>query len=197
MNTFSTFTVFAWMPVLLTEVSGIPAANTGWLLGLFPLITVPLALVLPWFLERLSRQDLIVHVFGIFMAAGWGGLLFLPHVAPLAWVVSIGVAAGLFVIQQVLVVLRTRDHPTTAKVSGYSLTVGYLFGATGPLLVGLLLGWTGTWTAPLAVMFGSTVLVFAAGWLLRDGNIISGAIPSAVLSPTGTLIQQSTRIGES
>jgi CP family cyanate transporter-like MFS transporter len=174
LNTFFTFTVFAWLPAILVSVAGLPAGQSGWLLGLFALITIPLAYVLPWIVGRVQSHGhgYLVHFFGVCLTVGWGGLLFFPHPMPVLWVTLMSLGAGLFIVYQLLLIRRTRVSETTARVSGYSQTLGYVFGATGPLLVGMLHTWTGGWTAPMIVVLACCSLVFLAGHLIRRSGMI-------------------------
>jgi CP family cyanate transporter-like MFS transporter len=174
LNTFFTFTVFAWLPAILVSVAGLSAGQPGWLLGLFALITIPLAFVLPWTVGRMHSRchGYLVHFFGVCLTAGWGGLLFFPQAMPVLWVILMSVGAGLFIVYQLLLIQRTRVPATTARVSGYSQTLGYLFGATGPILVGMLHTWTGGWTAPMILVLACCSLVFLAGHLIRRSGMI-------------------------
>lgn len=174
LNTFFTFTVFACLPAILVAVAGLSAGQPGWLLGLFALNTIPLAFVLPWIVGRVQSRGhgYLVHFFGVCLTAGWGGLLFFPLAAPVLWVILMSVGAGLFIVYQLLLIERTRVPETTARVSGYSQTLGYLFGATGPILVGILHSWTGGWTAPIVLLLSCCSLVFLAGHLIRRGGMI-------------------------
>jgi CP family cyanate transporter-like MFS transporter len=64
----------------------------------------------------------------------------------------------------VAIVLRSRDAHVAAHLSGMAQCVGYLLAALGPLIVGLIRGWTGSF-APSAILFGLLGLGAAlAGW---------------------------------
>ena len=62
-----------------------------------------------------------------------------------------------------LVTARTHDPHVTTQVSGFIQSVGYLFSAVGPLLVGVLFEVTGGWTVPLWFLLGSVVVFVASG----------------------------------
>jgi CP family cyanate transporter-like MFS transporter len=183
LNTFFTFTVFAWLPAILVSIAGLSAGQPGRLLGVFALITIPLAFVMPWIVGRVQNHGhgYLVHFFGVCLTAGWGGLLLFPRALPVLWVILMSVGAGLFIVYQLLLIQRTRVPETTARVSGYSQTLGYLFGATGPILVGMLHTWTGGWTAPIILILACCSLVFLAGELIRRSGMIDD--PSAAAAP--------------
>jgi CP family cyanate transporter-like MFS transporter len=60
-----------------------------------------------------------------------------------------------------LIVLRSRDSHVAAQLSGMAQGVGYLIAACGPLLVGLLRGWTGSFDAS-AFLFGAIGIALLA-----------------------------------
>jgi CP family cyanate transporter-like MFS transporter len=55
------------------------------------------------------------------------------------------------------IVLRSRDPHVAAHLSGMVQCVGYLLAAVGPLIVGLIRSWTGSfaWCAVLFVALGA------------------------------------------
>ena len=67
-----------------------------------------------------------------------------------------------------LVTARTHDPHVTTQVSGFIQSIGYLFSAIGPLLVGVLFEVTGGWDVPLWFLLGS-VLVFVASGVVASG----------------------------
>jgi CP family cyanate transporter-like MFS transporter len=65
----------------------------------------------------------------------------------------------------VLINLRTRTHHGAIALSGFTQGMGYLIGALGPLMLGILHDLTAGWTAPILFLI-TTVL----------GMAISGAV---------------------
>ncbi|OIH85236.1 hypothetical protein BLJ79_08635 [Arthrobacter sp. UCD-GKA] len=195
LNTFFTFTVFAWLPTLLAERSGMSVRDSGWMLGLFSTITVPLAFAIPWLIRRVNRQHRLIYSFAACLVAGWGGLLLVPTTAPWVWVVFMSVGTGLFVVYQVFLIQRTNSPSTTASTSGYSQTIGYLLGGIGPLLVGLLHQWTDGWTVALLFMLGVSLLVFVVGYLFKDGRSVDPADHVPTHSSNSESTSQQTESG--
>lgn len=62
-----------------------------------------------------------------------------------------------------VIVLRSPDPHVAAHLSGMAQCVGYLLAAVGPLVVGMIHGWTGG--------FGSTAIVFV---LIGLGAAVNG-----------------------
>jgi CP family cyanate transporter-like MFS transporter len=85
------------------------------------------------------------------------GLLFAPLWSVWIWAVLQGIRqGGLIAVAMTVIVLRTRDPHVAAHLSGMAQCVGYLLAAIGPLVVGLIRGWTGSfaWSAVLFVLLG-------------------------------------------
>ena len=81
-----------------------------------------------------------------------------------AWAVLLGIAqGGTFALALTLIVMRSPDARTAAQLSGMAQGVGYLVAACGPMAVGLLRAWTGSFRAS-ALLFAAIgiALVFAA-----------------------------------
>ncbi|WP_162164496.1 MFS transporter [Intrasporangium chromatireducens] len=160
-TSLNTYSVYAWLPTVLAE-AGTSRADAGSLLGLYALMSIPLALTVPWAAARL-RNPFVVSLFGVACyLAGYGGLVLAPGRAPLLWTVLVGVAATGFPLALCLVALRTVTSAGAVALSGFVQGVGYLIAATGPIVTGLLHGTTGGWTAPF-VFLALTLLPMMAG----------------------------------
>jgi hypothetical protein len=70
------------------------------------------------------------------------------------------------------IVLRSRDPHVAAHLSGMAQCVGYLLAAVGPLIVGLIRGWTGSfaWCAVLFVALGARG---GLQWMAPDARAMS------------------------
>lgn len=93
------------------------------------------------------------------------GLLFAPLWSVWFWGVLQGVGqGGLIAVALTVIVLRARDAHVAAQLSSMAQCVGYLLAAIGPLVVGLIYGWTGSfaWSAVLFVLLGAGTAV--NGW---------------------------------
>jgi CP family cyanate transporter-like MFS transporter len=65
----------------------------------------------------------------------------------------------------VMIGLRSRHAESTAALSSFVQSIGYVVAGTGPLLFGVLYGWTHRWTLPLAVLLAALALTYLAGWV--------------------------------
>ncbi len=122
-------------------------------------------LVAPHIAVRGRDQRLINVVLCGFAVVALLGLLFAPLSTVWIWAVLQGIGqGGLIAVALTVIVLRTRDPHVAAHLSGMAQCVGYLLAAIGPLIVGLIRGWTGSfaWSAVLFVLLGLGAAV--NGW---------------------------------
>jgi CP family cyanate transporter-like MFS transporter len=153
------YTAFAWLPVLLEDVAGVTPATAGALLSLFAAMGLPCSLLVPLLVVRYHATRAL---FGVAVAAGLAGiagLLFAPQAATWLWVVLLGTAPLLFPLTLVLLGLRTRTPETAVALSAFVQSLGYAVVALFPFGIGLIHGWTDSWTVPLVIL---AVVVIAA-----------------------------------
>jgi CP family cyanate transporter-like MFS transporter len=156
--TISAYAAFAWLPSLTSELSGVDVAQAGALLGAFALCGIPAALVMPVLAVRLRSVTPLIVAGLVFFVAGYTGFLVAPTVAPLLWTLFIGLGPILFPLTLTLINLRTRSQLGAVALSGFVQGFGYVIGAAGPLVVGLLRDATGGWQVPIYFLLGSLVL---------------------------------------
>jgi CP family cyanate transporter-like MFS transporter len=118
---------------------------------------------MPAVVARVQDLRWVVIALGVLLVAGYLGVLYLPNTASWLWAVSLGLSGAAFPLSLSLITARTRDPHVTARLSGFSQTIGYAMAATGPLLVGLMLSATGGWTIPIWVLIATTAAMVAAG----------------------------------
>lgn len=160
------YTSFAWLPTLLHDEAGVSPAAAGALLSLFAAMGLPCSLLVPVLVVRFHATRALFGVAVVAGLTGVAGLLLAPAFAPWLWVVLLGTAPLLFPLTLVLLGLRTRSHETAVALSAFVQSVGYAIVALFPVGIGLVHGWTDSWTIPL--------LILAA--------VISAAIPAGVVA---------------
>lgn len=153
------YTAFAWLPLLLEDVAGVSPATAGALLSLFAAVGLPASLLVPLLVVRFHATRVLFGVAVVAGLAGIAGLLFAPQTATWLWVVLLGTAPLLFPLTLVLLGLRTRTPETAVALSAFVQSLGYAVVALFPLGIGLLHGWTDSWTVPLVIL---AVVVIAA-----------------------------------
>jgi CP family cyanate transporter-like MFS transporter len=170
--TISVYAMFAWLPSMAAELSGVDAVQAGALLGAFAICGVPAALIVPVLAVRLrSVRPLILVGLGFFVA-GFAGFLFAPTWAPLVWSVFIGLGPLMFPLTLTLINLRTRSQIGAVALSGFVQGFGYVIGAAGPLVVGMLRDATGGWTVPILFLLATLVLAIPALVVLSRSRFV-------------------------
>lgn len=167
------YAIFAWLPTMLADLSGLSAIESGLLLSLYAALGIPLALAIPTITQRTGRPGLVLTAGMVFTIVGNLGLVALPSL-PWLWVTLAGLGPLLFPACLTLFALRARTEEGAVALSGFSQGVGYLLGLLGPLIVGALYELTGEWM--LSLVFLAAVAIpglFAARIIARSGEIES------------------------
>lgn len=148
LHTLVFYTLIDWYPSMANE-HGISASAAGFQLFLYQGIAVVANLSCVLFITRLKDQRFLGLLCSLFIIAGVAGLLLLPSLS-LVWLLLAGIGAGMSMVTCLtLFGLRSRDHSQAAQLSGKAQCVGYLIGALGPWLAGLLHSQTHTWSLVL------------------------------------------------
>lgn len=147
--------------------AGISQSESGLLLALLVAGSLPITFVfVPLAMRSRSQSWWIVGLVGLEII-GTLGMLISPTSVPWLWSLLWGAGMGVFPIALGLFAVRARTTADTAGLSAMAQGFGYLLGAAGPFLFGLLHGSSGSWTVPmimLAVIFGvDLVLGFVVG----------------------------------
>ena len=168
------YVTVAWMPTILTD-HGMDKATAGLVFAFSTLVQMSGSFVVPLLAGRMRAQRLLAVTVAGLMAAGIAGLLVAPVPGAWVWAALLGVGQGGSVgLALTMMVLRTGDAHTSARLSGMAQTWGYLLAAVGPLTLGAVYQATGGWTLPitlmLAVCAALALLGLGAG---RDRKIAS------------------------
>lgn len=156
------YAMFAWLPSLSAELSGVDAATAGLLLSVFAVCGIPAALLAPVLAQRLPSVTPLIAAALVFFILGYAGYLLAPAAAPLLWTVFVGLGPLLFPLALTLINLRTRTQVGAVALSGFVQGIGYVIGAVGPLVVGLLRDASGGWVVPIWFLLGTLVLAVPA-----------------------------------
>ncbi len=171
-TSFNAYSMFAWMPAILITTAGQTPVQAGALLGYYSALGIPFALLAPILAARMTNIGLIIELGAAFLVTGNLGLMLAPAAAPWLWVTIVGCGQVIFPVCLVLINLRARTHIGSVALSGFSQGVSYTIAATGPLMIGLLFDWTGSWTGGFALLLTSAVVVAIGGHLLRRPRFV-------------------------
>jgi CP family cyanate transporter-like MFS transporter len=123
---------------------------------------------------------------------GWLGLWVAPLSAPWLWMVVLALGMGAFPMVLTLIGLRAHAPETVAALSTVTQSWGYLLAASGPLLVGLLRGATGSYTGMFVLMFVCVAVLTVTGWLVTRPRYVEDEVPEwssperdGVVTPAG------------
>ncbi|MFD9896736.1 CynX/NimT family MFS transporter [Mesorhizobium sp. NPDC059025] len=167
------YSIFGWLAPILRE-RGFDATSAGAIVSVSVMAQVVACLAVPPIAVRCRNQSLVNVALVTVAVIALLGILFAPTsmTLPLAIVQGLG-QGGLIAAAMTLIVLRSPDPHVASHLSGMAQGVGYVLAAIGPLLVGLIHGWTGSFAAS-AILFaalglGVAVMGFGAGRALLVG----------------------------
>jgi CP family cyanate transporter-like MFS transporter len=158
------YCIFGWLVPILRE-RGLDGVTAGAIVSVSVMVQAASCLVAPQIAVRGKDQRVINAALCCIAVVALLGLLFAPLSTVWFWAVLQGVGqGGLIAAAMTTIVLRSRDQHVAAHLSGMAQCVGYLLAAIGPLIVGLIRSWTGSfaWCAVLFVAIGTGAAI--NGW---------------------------------
>ena len=151
------YVVMSWLAPILRE-RGLDAQTAGYVVSVAVMTQLVTCLAVPLAAVKCRNQVGLAVSVSVLTIVALMGCLFAPinGIGGLwPWAVLLGIAqGGSFSLALTLIVLRSRDALVAAQLSGMAQGIGYLIAAFGPMLVGLLRGWTGSFDAS-AFLFGA------------------------------------------
>lgn len=165
-SSFNAYACFSWLPKLLVDSAGVGQADAGVLLALYSLVGLPSALIVPGIVARLTNVGWVIWSGAAAIIGGFLGMLLAPAAAPWLWVALAGLGPLLFPAALVLINLRTRTEHGSIAVSAFAQGVGYIGGAAGPLVIGVVHEMTDGWNVPILVFLTTAGAAIAAGVVL-------------------------------
>ncbi|WP_187977649.1 MFS transporter [Mycetocola sp. JXN-3] len=165
------YSIITWLPSI-ERSAGIDATTAGFHQSELQLVGVLSTITAAALVQRSKNQSLLALGSALFSAAGVIGVLIDPTLAVL-WAALLGAAGGAsIVIVLSMFGLRTSHHGQAAALSGMAQSIGYLFAAFGPIVIGLIHDATGSWQAPLFVLLGIVIAQAIFGMLAGRNRVI-------------------------
>lgn len=149
------YSLVAWIPLIVVDHGGSTQAG-GLAAGLFSLLGMPGSYLGPW-LTSARRPGVAFGGLGVVFAAGLTMLLH-PGLA-LAGAAVCGLCQGFTLAAALTFIAHQRRPEDVPAVSTLAQGAGYLLAAAGPVLLGGLLGATGSFTAGIAVLLATVAVV--------------------------------------
>jgi CP family cyanate transporter-like MFS transporter len=176
-SSLAAYASFAWLPQLLVDLAGVSEAAAGAMLAVYAFMGFPAGILIPVLAARFPRGvPALVLLGGAFFVVGYLGLLLAPGVATTLWVASAGLGPLLFPLALVLINVRSASPESTVALSGFVQTIGYIVGAIGPFVVGLLHDATGHWVVPLVFLLAVVVVVLPAAGILARHRMVDAEL---------------------
>ncbi|MFI5835212.1 MFS transporter [Micromonospora sp. NPDC051300] len=170
-QSLSGYAIMGWLAQLFRDAGYRPEA-AGLLLAGVTALGVPVALMMPTLAGRLATLRPLVLSLTAFSAAAYLGLALAPRgLAPL-WVLLLALGQGAFPLILTTIGLRARTAEGTVALSAFAQSTGYVIAALGPLLVGILYGATGGWTAPIGFLLLALAVQTTAGMAIARPRYI-------------------------
>lgn len=132
------YSLVAWAPTMLVD-KGISLHTAGYFFMYLQLIVIPTTFIFPMLIAKLENQRVIAFLIGGFFLLGF--LLFFTSnpIALFCAMLLIGAGIGAsFSSCMALFALKAETHSGSIGLSGFAQSVGYIFAAIGPILMGLL-----------------------------------------------------------
>lgn len=159
------YVVVGWFGQVLLD-AGIGAVKMGALLSVAPAIGIAVSLTVPVLLRRQRLALPLILLFAGCYLLGYLGLILAPVEGAWVWLSLIGLGGGTFPTVLTLVALRARSSDGVIALSAFTQCVGYLIGASGPLVFGLFHRSGGSWSPSLILMMFLLIPMAAVGFKL-------------------------------
>jgi CP family cyanate transporter-like MFS transporter len=168
-QSFQAYIAFGWFADFFRDHQ-VDATRAGLLLAFYAALTIPVSMVVPALAEHGQRR--IVAILAALSLVSYVGMLAAPVGGAWLWMLLGGVGSGMFPLSLTMIGLRSRELATTAALSAFVQGIGYLLAGTGPLLVGVLLGLSDSWTWPLVLLILAALGSAATGWYAGRGEYV-------------------------
>lgn len=168
MQALLNYTVVAWMPALMAY-EGVADSDIGWIMAIYSLIGMPISIIVPNILVRLSRRkvELMIALTGLLGLVSAYMMFDHQTNATWYWVLQLFlmgyVTAFFFLYVMTMFAQKTDNHVQTAALAGMAQAGGYLLASTGPIVYGLAFSFNPEGMVQNWVYFGMIVVILVAG----------------------------------
>lgn len=162
---------FGWLAQVYRD-GGLSLGVASAMIGVIAALGIPGGFVMPLLVSRSPHLCRWITGMGVCMVGGYAGLLMAPSSLPLLWALLLGLGSLAFPTALALITARSRDPRVTARLSGFVQPTGYLMAGMGPLLIGVIHGWTDSWTVPLVLLLLSSAPLVHFGRRVARGAYV-------------------------
>lgn len=164
LQSLQAFVQMGWLAQIFRDY-GVSQNYAGMLAGLMQLLSIPGAMLAPALLGKVKNPRLLVAGTAAIAAPAYLGMLLAPASVPWLWVILFALANTTFPMALTLIGWSGRSGDTTALLSSFVQSFGFLIASLGPLLVGILLQATTGWTVPLIFCLVLVIPFAIAGYI--------------------------------
>lgn len=160
------YSLTAWISPIAHSF-GYSPASSAMLLTIFTIIQIPVSLTIPFLVSRTGKR----RFFLIFCSVSElvGIVMLLLHLPMLPAVIFLGIGAGgLFPLALMLPIVETDTPEEAGAWSAMSQCGGYIIGAMGPLLIGVIYDSSGSFIAALLAMLVIIVAMIGVQLLITS-----------------------------
>ncbi|MGN6606570.1 MAG: CynX/NimT family MFS transporter [Jatrophihabitans sp.] len=179
------YVAFGWFAKLLHS-HGIASTTAGWMVAMLSAVTIPLSAVVP--AVRPSRHRAVIVLLNGCYVAAYLGLALAPVGGAWVWMVLAGIGSSQFPLALAMIGQHARTPQTTAALSAFAQSIGYVIAGAGPLLFGVLYSATGGWGVPIGLLFAAMAIDLVAGWVAARPTYVDDEVrppgPGAGLTPS-------------
>jgi MFS transporter, CP family, cyanate transporter len=173
------YATLSWLPTMLRD-RGESAAGAGDLLALMGVGNLAVSLLVPVAAQRMRSQVVLVVPTVVAITGGLAALLYAPLSGAVAWALILGAGQNAALSLAIFFTAARAPHAAAAaSLSSMSQAVGYLLASAGPLEVGLLHSATGSWTAPVMVLFALSAVLLVAGIFAARPKMLPATMEAA------------------
>ncbi|WP_432697027.1 CynX/NimT family MFS transporter [Marinobacterium sp. YM272] len=169
------YSIVTWLANLLTD-SGLSDEHAGLATSLSNLAGIPAGLLTPLLATRFHDQRKLVLGIALLAITGLAGLLLAPTQATLLWATLIGLSGGASLsLSLTLFALRTNTATEAFALSAMAQSVGYLIAAAGPLVIGAINDFNGSWFYAVVLLISLQVIQCLLGLVAGKPGTITGS----------------------
>ncbi|VCU70885.1 putative transporter YycB [Pigmentiphaga humi] len=148
---FNFYILMSWLPSMLHD-QGMTAVQAGWMVSMMQVAALLSNIMVSTISTRVRDQKLLGLAVSLLCLAGFAGIAFYPPWIML-WICVAGAGlGGSLLLSLACVSLRSATAQQAISLSGMAQSVGYLIGAAGPVVCGLLRDWSGSWLPALVLI---------------------------------------------
>ena len=154
------YSITAWLPEIIQGM-GYSKSYAASALTVFVVVQIPVSLVLPILLRKFPSRRLWLSVAALLQLVGL--VMLASSIEPLVATFFIGLGAGGLFSLNILLPLDATDNPQEAAAwSAMTQSVGYVIGATGPLILGWIHDATDSFSAAIVGLIVINVAMIIA-----------------------------------